>query len=654
MNEQKSTIKKQNGTKRKQKARDKAQSKSVKKVKDKKIELKKSSKKETGAQNRSKSEGKKSKKEESKDIKQPKRSWPAFFFFQNETRSDIKKNNPELSQKDLVSKLGEVWRGLSEEEKKPYFDQERKDKARYMKEKEEYSKVTKNIPGNKTKGRKGKQKTVKLGPKRAWPPFFFYQEQRREDLKKENPNLNHKEIVSKLGEEWRGLSEKEKHPFVEKSASDQKRYEVEKKEYQSSLPEEQKQDISNNKAKSSTKNPTANSKEKVQEKAKSKKAKKTKKAVKPAVAPKRNVKQPKPPVRPAGGRHSKRIKQIEEEQYMAEVQEYTEHKGLNEEEAKKLLLTTLPKENEDESEPKEVVKPEKVEKKAAPKAKAAAKDSKKSSSKATKHETDQPAEKDKEIEPEQKDAEMEPQDAQEPEAEEKKEPEIKKGKKKQQKAEAEPQEKAQSGDEEMAPEAKKDEQVQPEKDVDMEPEKPHEEPEKEETKKGKGSKKKGMAAAKTPSKTAAKTPVKKTEEEPEEAEEDPEANLLPEPVVVKPDSEVHEEPEKKEENVEPVEENLDTLKPTKQGLSTPQKHKSPLKSDGKRSPLPSPKVGGSKEEEKSVVPSLPILESANSQNDSKVEGDTKVAENTTTEVPNPSDVLPVDTENLNVDEQKKD
>lgn len=284
-------------------------------------------------------------------MKAPKRSWPAFFFFQKEKRLEIKKANPDMTQKDLVSKLGEIWRSLSESEKKPFVDQERKDKARYMKEKEEYSKVAKSLPVNKTKTKKGKAKSDKKGPKRAWPPFFFFQEQRREDLKKENPNLNHKEIVSKLGEEWRTLTDEQKKPYVEKSIADQKRYDKEKKEFQDSLPEETGEAEGKKKGKS-IKEDVGKSKEKTTklDQPQSKKPKAKPKS-KPAPAPKKNVKRPEPPQRPAGDRHSKRIKRLEEENYKAKVKEYKEVKGLDEEEAKKLESLIKPDEEEASNEP---------------------------------------------------------------------------------------------------------------------------------------------------------------------------------------------------------------------------------------------------------------------------------------------------------------
>jgi hypothetical protein len=330
MNESKT--KKQIGVKRKTKTLQKQEPLKpavvIKKSKTLKTEIKKLEKKPIVDKKSKKTDNKKGKIEENKDVVPPKRSWPAFFFFQKEKRLELKKNNPNLSQKELVSKLGEMWRGLNEAQKKPYVDQERKDKARYMKEKEEFKATNNIMPVNKKKDKKGKAKTEQKGPKRAWPPFFFFQEQRREDLKKENPTLNHKEIVSKLGAEWRTFNDAQKQPFVEKSVHDQKRYDREKKEYQDSLPAEAKE-ASNSKGKGKTsekKKPSEN-----QEAAKSTKASKGKKrprskSVK-SEAPKKSVKKPLPPVRPSGSRHSKRIKKNEQEQFKADVEEYKQVSG---------------------------------------------------------------------------------------------------------------------------------------------------------------------------------------------------------------------------------------------------------------------------------------------------------------------------------------
>lgn len=45
------------------------------------------------------------------------------------------------------------------------------------------------------------------GPKKTTGAFFFYQAYRRDTLKAENPSFGNKEIVARMGAEWRGMSE---------------------------------------------------------------------------------------------------------------------------------------------------------------------------------------------------------------------------------------------------------------------------------------------------------------------------------------------------------------------------------------------------------------------------------------------------------------
>ncbi|CAI2367157.1 unnamed protein product [Moneuplotes crassus] len=159
-------------------------------------------------------------------VQPPKRNWPAFFFFQREQLPKYKEQNPNLSHRECVKKMGEMWRGLSETEKQPYIDQEKQDKARYLKEKELYMQENKGSIWDKSK--QVRTRKQRKGPIRAWPPFFYFHKQRRGEIKEENPTLNHREIVAKLGAEWRALSDEQKKPFVELSKQDELRYEREK------------------------------------------------------------------------------------------------------------------------------------------------------------------------------------------------------------------------------------------------------------------------------------------------------------------------------------------------------------------------------------------------------------------------------------------
>ena len=76
-----------------------------------------------------------------------------------------------------------------------------------------------------------KTKKDKDAPKRAISAFFFYNKERREKLKKEQPNLDNKEIIKTMSAEWNKLSDDKKKPYIQKAEADKKRYEAEKKAY---------------------------------------------------------------------------------------------------------------------------------------------------------------------------------------------------------------------------------------------------------------------------------------------------------------------------------------------------------------------------------------------------------------------------------------
>jgi hypothetical protein len=83
------------------------------------------------------------------------------------------------------------------------------------------SNVEKNIP----------QDCLKKSPKRAISAFMFYNMERRENLKKEQPQLDIKQLVSKTSEEWKGMNDKARVPYVQLAEVDKRRYENEINKY---------------------------------------------------------------------------------------------------------------------------------------------------------------------------------------------------------------------------------------------------------------------------------------------------------------------------------------------------------------------------------------------------------------------------------------
>ena len=94
-----------------------------------------------------------------------------------------------------------------------------------------------------------KNKKDKDAPKKAISAYFFYIKERRDSITKEQPNLNNKEIVKKMSEEWNNLSDDKKKPYVQKAEEDKKRYEKEKADYDKKKQDEKPSKKSNKKDK---------------------------------------------------------------------------------------------------------------------------------------------------------------------------------------------------------------------------------------------------------------------------------------------------------------------------------------------------------------------------------------------------------------------
>ena len=156
-----------------------------------------------------------------KDPNAPKRGKSSYIFFCVDNREKIKKNNPEMSAKDIIKELGRVWRDTSDEKKQKYIKLSEDDKERYSGEISEYV-----PPENFANDKKKKDKRV--GPKRSLTSYIFFCKEKRAFLKEKQPNLSTKDITSELGKKWKALSDEQKTPYTKLADEDKARYESEK------------------------------------------------------------------------------------------------------------------------------------------------------------------------------------------------------------------------------------------------------------------------------------------------------------------------------------------------------------------------------------------------------------------------------------------
>ena len=175
-----------------------------------------------------------------KDPLAPKRGKSGYLYFCSEFRDAVKSSLGEQAKAtDVTKELGLRWNALKDS-KKPadkkmlavYEKMAEDDKARYQNEKSSY------IPpdsddSDKPKRRGGKQKSAKNGPKRAKSGYLYFCEDRRNQLKIDNPALKSTEITSELGRLWNELKSDPSQAsllaqYESKALEDKQRYESQK------------------------------------------------------------------------------------------------------------------------------------------------------------------------------------------------------------------------------------------------------------------------------------------------------------------------------------------------------------------------------------------------------------------------------------------
>ncbi|KAI8149163.1 high mobility group box domain-containing protein [Fennellomyces sp. T-0311] len=75
------------------------------------------------------------KKRGKKDPNAPKRGLSAYMFFSQETRTKVQQENPDAAFGQIGKILGDKWKNMTDEEKKPYVEKAQEDKKRYEAEK---------------------------------------------------------------------------------------------------------------------------------------------------------------------------------------------------------------------------------------------------------------------------------------------------------------------------------------------------------------------------------------------------------------------------------------------------------------------------------------------------------------------------------------
>ena len=162
-----------------------------------------------------------------KDPDAPKKACSSWIFYTNEMRPKVREENPDKKMTELTTIMSEMWRNLSDEDKKPYKIMETNDRKRYKQEKEEYDSNSDSNSDTDTSGSdNNSKKKVKdpNAPKRNINAFFHFSKVIRAKDK------DTKYTASSLKTKWGELDDKSE--YEELAKKDKERYLKEKEEYE--------------------------------------------------------------------------------------------------------------------------------------------------------------------------------------------------------------------------------------------------------------------------------------------------------------------------------------------------------------------------------------------------------------------------------------
>lgn len=171
----------------------------------------------------------------SKDPNCPKRPGNAYILFGQDQREKLKTDDPNLSAKEIMTKIGELWHQVSDSDKAFYDEKSKQLLVQYKKELEQYKEANPHwedyMQGNDKKKKKAKKDPNE--PKRPSSAYILFGNARREELKAKE--LGAKQIMTEIGALWQKASDEEKQPFIERARELQEQYKIDMEEYKATL-----------------------------------------------------------------------------------------------------------------------------------------------------------------------------------------------------------------------------------------------------------------------------------------------------------------------------------------------------------------------------------------------------------------------------------
>eukprot|EP00826_Nyctotherus_ovalis_P002178 TRINITY_DN10412_c0_g2_i2.p3 TRINITY_DN10412_c0_g2~~TRINITY_DN10412_c0_g2_i2.p3 ORF type:complete len:229 (-),score=83.65 TRINITY_DN10412_c0_g2_i2:103-789(-) len=147
----------------------------------------------------------------SRNAKPPRRPMSSYMTFLRVRRPELNKEHPNAAMCEITKFAAAEWRGLTEEQKQPYFEHALVCKARYAQEMERFVQECK----EEAKEMEVRRRTrAGAGAKRI-SGFFVYVRERRKMLKDVDGSMQNSEIVKRSAQEWGKMSAEEKEKYNE-------------------------------------------------------------------------------------------------------------------------------------------------------------------------------------------------------------------------------------------------------------------------------------------------------------------------------------------------------------------------------------------------------------------------------------------------------
>ena len=157
-----------------------------------------------------------------KDPDKPKRGKSGFLFYCDTKRPIIKQENPELTVKEIVSKLGTEWQLLktsNSDEINKYEEMSSKDRNRYKQEMKNYIPIL----NRKTEYKKNSEKKPsKRRSKRNDEDIMYenFTKMKKPRVKKSHPEFDSNDIIEYIKSKWDSLADEKKTKYKNKKKND--------------------------------------------------------------------------------------------------------------------------------------------------------------------------------------------------------------------------------------------------------------------------------------------------------------------------------------------------------------------------------------------------------------------------------------------------